>query len=87
MDVAITDLSSTGAKFEVPMEDTALPKRFWLHMPRSGRIEDVEVVWRRGFEVGVCFAQGEASVTTAAKATAPRMSVAQLRGLVQRAAR
>lgn len=86
MDITVIDLSPTGARLEVPLKDFALPKRFWLHVPRSDRIEEAEVVWRQGFEVGVCFAasKDDTVVADVGKAAAPRMSLAQLRALTPR---
>jgi len=54
LDGVVRDLSETGARLGIA-SSLPLPKSFRLILAREGRCHEVEVVWRRGQEIGVTF--------------------------------
>lgn len=54
LDGVVRDLSETGARLRIA-SSLPLPKVFRLILAREGRCHEVEVVWRRGQEIGVAF--------------------------------
>lgn len=50
----VRDLSVTGAALELS-DQVAIPQTFTLIVPEDGLSLMCEVVWRRGFRIGVAF--------------------------------
>jgi hypothetical protein len=83
-DARILDISLSGARLET-LYGASIPSRFTLRALRDGRDHRVEVIWRRGREVGVRFLTNEplpkARPSTPVP-TQPRLSISDLRKLV-----
>ena len=84
VEVAIKDLSSTGARLMVAAE-TAIPRQFKI---RFGEYEaQAEVVWRKEGEVGIRFivpGEDEGRVRAPDRVATRKTPLAELRGSVRR---
>ena len=87
-DVTLRDLSPTGARIEIPY-GASLPRLFILRVSREKTESRVEVVWRRGYEVGLRFVpdvETEAPKAEAPSSAAPsRPRIEDLRKLARTA--
>ena len=83
-DVYIIDQSISGVRLELPV-GVSLTRRFRL---KFGETEtDAEVIWRKGFQVGVRFVRAgeEEGCAKAPPIVIKKMSLTELRGLARKA--
>jgi hypothetical protein len=85
-DAWIKDISATGVRLET-MPYVDIPKRFTLRFHKQGNREDVvDLVWRRGTEIGARFvtnAEPTPPVRTDTGAQVKKVSLEQLRSLAR----
>ena len=83
-DVYVIDQSITGVRLELPV-GVSLTRKFRL---KFGDVDtDAEVIWRKGFQVGVRFVREgeEEGCAKAPPIVIKKMSLSELRGLARKA--
>jgi hypothetical protein len=78
------DITATGARLDVPRSDL-VPRFSLLRVPERRLEQEVELVWRRGCEIGVFFVQNQSDTSNAKPSVLSKpLPVASLRRLVGR---